>query len=188
MRVLSLEEVKKLLLNLPQRTSLERKHRLMILILYGLGVRTGELCRLNFQDIDLDKRQAYIFRGKNDINRYIPIPSGVYVELAIYLKSHRRRTGPLFLTDHKGKRVTVGYIGRLVRDLASKLGLEDVTPKVFRHTFASHLIEQKVPIEVLSSLMGHKTPRETGVYLHSTEFSRKESVHHLNEILAKEEL
>ena len=185
--VLSLEQIQQLISSLPQRTAIEREKRLIILTLYGLGLRTGELCRLNLRDIDLDKREVYIFKSKNDINRYVPIPDGLFVELAIHLKGQRRKSGPLFQTCHKKKRVGIGYVGSIVKEAAVRVGFDKITPKTFRHTFASHLIQKQVPLEVLASLMGHKTPKETGVYLHSFEVQRMNSANELENMLAKEE-
>lgn len=185
--VLSLEQIQQLISSLPQRTAIEREKRLIILTLYGLGLRTGELCRLNLRDIDLDKREVYIFKSKNDINRYVPIPDGLFVELAIHLKGQRRKSGPLFQTTHKKKRVGIPYVGSIVKEAAVRVGFDKITPKTFRHTFASHLIQKQVPLEVLASLLGHKTPKETGVYLHSFEVQRMNSVNELEHMLAKEE-
>src|SRR5690606_17675388 len=185
--VLSLEQIQQLISSLPQRTAIEREKRLIILTLYGLGLRTGELCRLNLRDIDLDKREVYIFKSKNDINRYVPIPDGLFVELAIHLKGQRRKSGPLCQTTHKKKRVGIPYVGSIVKEAAVRVGFDKITPKTFRHTFASHLIQKQVPLEVLASLLGHKTPKETGVYLHSFEVQRMNSVNELEHMLAKEE-
>lgn len=180
-------EVKQLIKSLPQSTHLQRQKRLMILTLYGLGLRTGELCRLNIQHIDLDKRMAYIFQSKNDVNRYIPIPDGLYVELAIHIKGQRKKTGPLFLTHHKNKRLSIGYVGSVLKEASVIAGLDPIKPKFLRHSFATHMINRGVPIEVLASLMGHKTPKETGVYLHSFEDGRKKSINELEKILTKED-
>jgi len=181
------ENVKQLIKSLPQTTQIQRQKRLIVLTLYGLGLRTGELCRLNIQHIDLDKRMAYIFQSKNDVNRYIPIPEGLYLELAIHIKGQRKKTGPLFLTHHKKRRPDVSYIGAIMKESSIIAGLDHVKPKYLRHSFATHMINRGVPIEVLASLMGHKSPKETGVYLHSFEDGRKKSIDDLEKLLTKED-
>lgn len=174
--VLTIEEVTKLIKALPQGSELERKKRLIVLMLYGLGLRTGELCSLNFNDINHEKQHVHIKQGKGDIQRIIPIPSGVWIELLVYLGS-RKNSGALFKTEAKKKRLGIHDIGDVVREAVQTSGLEkEITPKTLRHTFASHLMDRGVNIAVISSLMGHKSASETGVYLHSFENRKKDSM------------
>ncbi len=185
--VLTIEQVEKLIKDLPQRNFEEKQKRLIILTLYGLGLRTGELCRLDFKHIDFERREAFIFKSKREVNRHVPIPNGLFVELAVFIKGQRRKGGPLFQTSVKKKRLSVGYVANIVKEVSLKAGLENVTPKTFRHSFGSHLIERGVAIHVVSSLMGHKTPSETGVYLHSNENQRKKSIDQLETIITKDD-
>ncbi len=173
--VLTIEEVTQLIKILPQQTEIQRKKRLIVLMLYGLGLRTGELCSLNCADINHEKQHVHVKQGKGGIQRIIPIPNGVWIELLVYIKS--KKSGPLFKTDIKKTRMRISDIGHIIKEATLLAGLETgITPKTLRHTFASHLMDRGVSIAVISSLMGHSSPSETGVYLHTYKHRKEESM------------
>jgi integrase/recombinase XerD len=172
--VLSLVEAEKLVETCSASTAHERRSRLMVLLLYGCGVRTSELANVNVQDIDREKGELVILQGKGGKQRRIPIPEGVWTELLAFLAERGGRLGPLFKTEAKKKRISTREISDTVRGLGEKAGIEDkVTPQVLRHTFATHLMDAGVDIGVISMLMGHRSPRETGIYLHALEGSKR---------------
>lgn len=185
--ILTIDEVTILVKSLPQETDHQRMKRLIILMLYGLGLRTGELCSLNCSDINHERQQIIVRKGKGGIQRVLPIPDGVWIELLLYLKK-KKSQGALFLTAVKKKRVDVSYIGSIMSEAMENSGLGfEATPKTLRHTFASHLMDRGVSIAVISSLMGHVSPSETGVYLHSFKARREESMAIIHSKLDEEE-
>lgn len=178
-RSLSIEEARRLVLACPDATSQERRERLMVLLLYGCGLRTGELCALDVADIDRERRELTVQKAKNDRPRTVPIPGGVFMELLAYLLERGKR-GALFRTEARRKRICSHDVGDVVRRASQRAGLEaDVTPKALRHSFATHLMDRGVDLAVISSLMGHRSPRETGVYLHALPGKREAAVQKL---------
>ena len=185
--VLTLEQVTVLIHSMPQETELQRKKRLIVLILYGLGLRTGELCALNAIDFNHEKQHVHIKHGKGDIQRIIPIPDGVWIELLVYL-GKRRGQGALFKTEAKRKRLRIADIGDIIGEAVSLSGLDlKITPKTLRHTFASHLMDRGVSIAIISSLMGHRSPSETGVYLHSFKSRKEEAMKTFHSLIEGED-
>jgi len=78
------------------------------------------------------------------------------------------KRGALFRTDAKRARIRAVHLGAIVKDAAARAGIAGaVTPRTLRHTFGTHLMERGVDLAVIASLMGHRTPTETGVYLHA---------------------
>lgn len=187
-KFLTEEEASRLIKSCSRATKNDRQERLMILLLYGLGLRTSELCGLNGKDIDYDKQDVFI-KGKFDIERRIPIPGGVWIELISYIQENSIKRGALFKTHVKKVRIGIHDVGKVLKKYAelSELG-EGVTAKTLRHTFACHLIEKKVDIAVISSLMGHKSPTETSTYLHAFEKNKKSAVSKIESYLNEEEL
>lgn len=178
-RWLTVEEARRLVDACPSKTAAERRERIMILLLYGCGVRTDELCLLRLQDVDRERQELFIQRGKGDRQRTIPIPSVVYTELLAYLQERGGQRGYL-LRSHKGKRLRAHAICRVVSEVAERAGLAGgVTPKVLRHSFATHLMDRGVDLAVISSLMGHRSPQETGVYLHVLQQNTEAAVEQL---------
>lgn len=178
-RSLSVEEARRLVLACPDATALQRRERLMVLLLYGCGLRTGELCALDVADIDRERRELAVHKAKHDRPRTVPIPGGVFTELLAYLLERGKR-GALFRTEARRKRICSHDVGDVVRSASRRAGLgPEVTPKALRHSFATHLMDRGVDLAVISSLMGHRSPRETGVYLHALPGKREAAVQKL---------
>jgi site-specific recombinase XerD len=161
---LTLEEAERLVQ--ATATATPRRDRLMILLLYGCGLRTGELCALDVGDINRERQELIVQKAKNDRPRVIPIPAGVYTELLAYLLDHGKR-GPLFRTGGKQVRISDKYVCDVVTAVTTRAGLRaGVTARTLRHSFATHLMDRGVDLAIIASLMGHRSPQETGVYLH----------------------
>lgn len=153
----------------------ERRSRLIILLLYGCGLRNSELCGLNIQDIDHERQEIKVL-GKGPKERVIPLMDGIYTELLAYLKLRRVKMGALFKTPVKKTRVRQKDISNVVDEASARIGMEKkVTPMTFRHTFASHLADEGVDVAVIAKLMGHRTQRETDGYLHASKKTLSET-------------
>jgi len=163
---LSLEEAERLVRSCPRASAAERRDRLMVLLLYGCGLRTMELCQLDVANISRERQELTVRHGKGDRPRVIPIPDGLYTELLAYLLEHGRR-GALLRTAHLSRRITEKDVCAVVAAAVARAGLpSSVTARTLRHSFATHLMDRGVDLAVIASLMGHRSPQETGVYLH----------------------
>jgi integrase/recombinase XerD len=175
-RSLTLEEAERLVRSCQAGTFIERRDRLIVLLLYGCGLRTGELCALDVGNIQRERHELNVLKAKGDRPRTIPIPDGVYIELLAYLLERGKR-GPLFRTAARHKRLALKDVCNIVAAAADRAGLsDDVTPKALRHSFATHLMDRGVDLAVIASLMGHRSPQETGVYLHVLPGKREAAV------------
>jgi len=163
---LTLEEAEKLVQATSAIGPSARRDRLVVLLLYGCGLRTDELCSLDVAQINRERHELMVLRAKGDRPRTIPIPEALYTELLAYLLEHGKR-GPLFRTTAKHRRLRASDVCRIVKDTVDRAGLRpDITPRTLRHSFATHLMDRGVDLAVIASLMGHRSPQETGVYLH----------------------
>lgn len=166
-RTLTLEEAERLVRACPRQTALERRSRVVVLLLYGCGLRTAELCGLDAQDVNVERQELFIKRGKGERQRTIPVPAAVWTELLAYLIEEGHKRGPLLRTLAKGKRISAGEVGEIVKAATERAQVAGrVTPRTLRHTFGTHLMDAGVDLAVIASLMGHRTPNETGIYLH----------------------
>jgi integrase/recombinase XerD len=164
---LTIEQARQLVTACPAGTATERAERTVILLLYGCGLRTSELCNLSIQDVHRDRREIFVERGKGSRQRFIPIPEAVFVELLAYLLERAGKRGPLFRTGVKQHRISPKWVGNAVHRAAQRAGLDrTVTAKTLRHSYATHLMDRGVDLAVISELMGHRSPTETGIYLH----------------------
>jgi integrase/recombinase XerD len=164
--VLSEAEAAQLIHACPARTAKQRRERAMILVLYGCGLRTDELCQLRVEDMNRERQELIVWHGKGDRQRVVPIPQGVFTELLAYLADRGGKRGPFFKSP-RGSRVQAKVVCEVVRKAAEQAHLQRlVTPKSLRHSYATHLMDHNVDLATISSLMGHRSPTETGVYLH----------------------
>lgn len=163
---LSLDEAEKLVKATSGTGLTARRDRLVVLMLYGCGLRTDELCALDVAAINRERHELLVLRAKGDRPRSIPIPEALYTELLAYLLEHGKR-GSLFRTSTRGRRLRSHDVCHIVREAVTRAGLRpDITPRTLRHSFATHLMDRGVDLAVIASLMGHRSPQETGVYLH----------------------
>ena len=180
--VLTVQEAARLIETAPRESFIDKRNRMIILLLYGCGLRTSELCNLNIQDIDTENWNLFIRQGKGDVQRIIPIPQGIHNDILAYLLARKAKGGPLFRTEVKNRRISVKDISNIMKEAVKRAGIKwKITAKTLRHTYATHLMDEGVDIAVISSLMGHRGPAETGVYLHVLKHQPEDAVKKLEE-------
>ena len=179
-RALTLDEAQRLVNAYGRENAAARRLRLVVLLLYGCGLRTSELCQLDVADVIVERQEVFVRKGKGDRQRYVPVPEAVWIEVLAYLAQRSGKRGPLFQTCHKKCRLHPDDVGGIVKAAARRAGIDwTVTPKTLRHTFGAHLIDRGVDVGVISMLMGHRSPAETGVYLHALPGRKERAVERL---------
>lgn len=158
---LSLEEVEKLI-----DTATHIRNKAIIALLYSSGIRVGELVNLRAEDIYMSRMQVYIPNGKNHRDRFTILSQRALDLLIEYWKSYPIRREYLFVSTYEPhKKLTVSGIERMLKTVGNDAGIK-VHPHTLRHSFASHLIEQGVPINYVQSMLGHRCLESTQVYIH----------------------
>ena len=178
---LTIEQARQLVEACPATHRRERRDRLIVLLLYGCGLRTSELCQLDVGDVDLERQELVVRHGKGDRARRLPVPEAVWMVLLAYLAQRKGRRGALLRTWNKQVRLGVADVCEVVSAAGRQAGLPlALTPKMLRHSFATHLMDRGVDLAVIASLMGHRSARETGVYLHRLPGRAEAAVQRLN--------
>jgi integrase/recombinase XerD len=165
-RFLTVEQARQLLEACSASNRQERRDRLILLLLYGCGLRTSELCQLDLADVDLERQELVVRHGKGDRARRLPVPEAVWTLLLAHLAERKGRRGALLRTWQKRVRLRVVDVCAVVSAAGRRAQLPELTPKMLRHSFATHLMDRGVDLAVIASLMGHRSAKETGVYLH----------------------
>ena len=166
-RFLTVEQARQLIEACPGGSRQQRRDRLILLLLYGCGLRTAELCQLDVGDVDLERQELVVRHGKGDRARCIPVPEVIWLVVLAYLGERKGRRGALLRTFEKHVRLRAQHVCGVVAEAGRRAGLPlALTPKMLRHSFATHLMDRGVDLGVIASLMGHRSARETGVYLH----------------------
>lgn len=178
---LSLEEAERLVRSCTTGSPTERRDRMVILLLYGCGLRTHELCALQVQDVEPQRKELRIDVAKGDRQRVVPLPDVVHTELLAYLLERGGKRGPLLRTTAKLRPLSSREVCGIVSAAAARAGLTGkVTPKTLRHSYATHLMDRGVGVAVIARLLGHRSPSETGVYLHALKGRTQEAVDRLS--------
>lgn len=165
-RVPSPGEVRRLLKTLP-KTVLGIRDRAILEVLYGTGMRGGELVRLDLEDLDLAQGTVLVREGKGGKDRVVPLGNQAKEALALYLlnsrtKLRRGETRAVFLAKG-GKRMGRSHLSYRVRGLGQKAGVK-LRPHVLRHACATHLLKGRADIRQIQRLLGHKTLSTTERY------------------------
>jgi len=181
--VLSQREVKHLL-----KTPDLLKHRLVLALLYGCGLRRQELCNIKIQDADLDRKMLHIREGKGRKDRYVPLGEnlsrGVKTYLAaekpyIWLFNGKTNTGQL-------QQFTGSGVRWIVKESQRKSGIKKkVTSHTLRHSYATHLLEMGMDIITLKDLLGHVDIQTTLMYLHIAQLGREKAFSPLDRLYRK---
>jgi integrase/recombinase XerD len=141
----------------------------MILTLYYTGMRIGELCNLNLNDVNLTSNIIHIREGKGKKDRIIPISPKLKEILSYYLQSIRPEllSKRFFATSRTGK-FSQAYARNLIKQVERKLGWEkNITCHVLRHSTATNLLKKGVSLLQIQKLLGHSSLRTTEIYLHT---------------------
>ncbi|MGE5529781.1 MAG: site-specific tyrosine recombinase XerD [Patescibacteria group bacterium] len=178
-RILSVEEVARLLEQPDLKTPSGIRDRAMLEVLYATGLRVSELVALTVDDINLEEGYLRCF-GKGAKERIVPLGSISGKYLAFYLNHARKflAAAPgetiLFL-NHHGNRLTRQGFWKIIKKYADHLGIErGITPHTLRHSFATHLLENGADLRSVQEMLGHADISTTQIYTHLTKGKLKE--------------
>jgi integrase len=166
--VLSREEVWRML----TRSKL-LKHRILLGLLYGCGLRCFEVRNVRLRDLDFDRKVLHVVQGKGKKDRYLPLSVHLISGLKTYIDAEK--PADWLFSGQPAGRAGGDFDGRYsqrgvqwaVKQAAKQAGiLKDVHVHTLRHTFATHLIEDGLDIVSLKDLMGHVRIETTMEYLH----------------------
>src|SRR5665647_1988198 len=164
--VLSKEEVKKVL-----SAPMNEKHRAVLSIIYGCGLRRSEVITLEPQDIDRDRMLLSVRQSKGFKDRIVQV-SVKLVEMIDSYVSRYRPVVYLFEGQYQGSRYSAASIEKVFRMSCEKAGIKkNITLHGLRHSYATHLLEAGTDLRYIQELLGHKSSRTTEIYTHVTEKS-----------------
>ncbi|OGH71826.1 MAG: hypothetical protein A3G00_01085 [Candidatus Magasanikbacteria bacterium RIFCSPLOWO2_12_FULL_43_12] len=158
--VLSKNEVHKMI-----ELTVKPKHNCILCLLYGSGLRVGELVHLRAQDIDLERGVLIVRNGKGSKDRYVCLPE----KLRPVLETQKRIKQPedFLFTNGRGGGLTERTAQEVVKEAAERAEIKkNVSPHTLRHSFATHLLEAGTDIRYIQELLGHAKLQTTQIYTH----------------------
>jgi len=170
--VLSTEEIDAMVAEIDLSHPQGERNRSLIELLYGCGLRVSELINLRISDLFFDEGFIRI-EGKGSKQRLVPIAPVTKKYLRIYLKEVRTHqviqaeaTDIVFL-NRRGRMLTRTMVFLIVKELAEKAGIKKkVSPHTFRHSFATHLLENGADLSAIQQMLGHESITTTEIYTH----------------------
>jgi len=176
--VLTEPEVEKFLDSIPVSTDLNIRDKAMFELLYSCGLRVSEIVGLKMSNIDLDQG-LIIFIGKGNKERITPIGNKAMAALKEYFsharyKIERAREEYVFLNRFGRKLSRQGFY-KIMQSHAKRAGLKkNLYPHIFRHSFATHMLERGADIRTVQELLGHSSISTTEIYTTVTKKHLKE--------------
>ena len=158
--VLSQDEVLAIFHNTPNL-----KHRALLMLIYGAGLRIGEALNLTIHDIRSEESLIYIRGGKGKKDRRVPLSLKLLEVLRSYYKAYRPKS--YLFEGANGGRYSSKSASQVLKRSASRAGIaRKITLHTLRHSYATHLTNKGVNIQYLQEILGHNSPKTTMLYTH----------------------
>lgn len=145
------------------------KHRLLLAMLYGCGLRSYELCNLLQSDVDFERQTVFIRKQKGKIDRYVPLSLHLIRGLKKYFKTEKPVKyvfNSQVTKDGRAQPLTTRGIQWVIKECRSRVNTQKkFTAHTLRHSYATHLLEDGLNIMCLKELLGHAHIETTIVYL-----------------------
>ena len=167
---LSIKEIEMLIESIDLTHPQGPRNRAIIETLYGSGLRVSELINLKISDLYFDE-DLILINGKGNKQRLVPMGNMSKKQIKIYISDHRKTKDvkyrdTLFL-NRNGRNISRVMIFNIVNELAKKNNIKKkISPHTFRHSFATHILENGADLKTIQQMMGHENITTTEIYMH----------------------
>ena len=165
--ILTVDEIRKLI----DFTS-NIKHKAIIKLIYGGGLRVSEIVSLKKRDLNFDESLIHIGLAKGKKDRFVKMPESLKIELTALLNFS---DGKYLFESNRGGKLSTATIQAILKNSAKKAELQKrVYPHLLRHSFATHLLEAGTDLRVIQKLLGHASIKTTQIYTQISQASIKQ--------------
>lgn len=169
---LSVEEINKLIAAVDLSKEGGERNKAILETLYGCGLRVSELVELKISDLFFDEGFVKV-TGKGNKQRFVPMSNFTKKIIQIYqteIRTHlpiQKGYEDILFLNRRGKKLTRAMVFTVIKQLAEKIGLhKNISPHTFRHSFATHLLENGADLRAIQMMLGHESITTTEVYVH----------------------
>ena len=176
-RFLTQAEIEQLFAVPDTSTETGLRDRAMLELMYACGLRASEVAGLKFGDVDLEAGILTTI-GKGSKTRRIPVGTSAVEWLKSYLGLRRRQENieiPNIFVTSATTSITREVVYKVIKSHAAAAGLEDVSPHTLRHSFATHLVQNRADIRSVQQMLGHADISTTQIYTHMTDAHLRDS-------------
>ena len=178
--VLTVDEINRMVESIDLSSETGQRNRAIIEMLYGSGLRVSELVNLTLSGLNFDYEFVRV-TGKGNKERLIPLSSEAIKQIQIYLSNYRNRLPikrgdeDIVFLSRRGGRLTRNMVFTIIKTIAGAAGIsKNISPHTFRHSFATHLVENGADLRAVQEMLGHRSILTTEIYTHiDTTFLRQ---------------
>lgn len=169
---LSFEDVEKIIQAINTDTDLGQRNKCMIEVLYGCGLRVSELIDLKISNINF--KESYLkVEGKGDKSRFVPLAKFTSNLIKDYINTVRsknkinKKHEDIVFLNSRGSAMSRVIVFIIIKELAEKAGIhKNISPHTFRHSFATHLLQNGADLRYIQEMLGHSSITTTEIYTH----------------------
>lgn len=148
------------------KAPLNLKHRTMLVMIYGCGLRRGELLNLEHRHVDQERKLLIIKQAKGMKDRVVPLSDKMLARIREYREAYKPAVW-LFEGQGKGNKYSEASLQEVFKQALKKSGIDKpATLHWLRHSFATHLLESGTDLRYIQELLGHRSSRTTEIYTH----------------------
>jgi len=180
--ILSLDEIDKIINSIDLKNILDHRNKTILETLYSCGLRVSELINLKLSDLYF-KENFIKVTGKGDKQRFVPIGLNTQKIIKSFIINKRSKMKisdndlDILFVNRNGKKLTRAMIFTIVKSIANKAGIKKkISPHSFRHSFATHLLQNGADLRAIQMMMGHENITTTEIYMHLDKSHLKEIV------------
>ena len=169
--VLSIEEVKRILESVDLSTPEGHRNRAILEVLYSCGLRVSEVVSLRISDLFLEDSFIRVI-GKGDKQRLVPIGEPAAQAVQLYLSQTRRafaskKDEDILFLNRRGGKLSRQMVFLIIKRQCEAAGItKEISPHTFRHSFATHLVENGADLRAVQQMLGHESILTTEIYTH----------------------
>lgn len=169
---LSEEDINRIIACIDNSTDIGKRNKCILEVLYGCGLRVSELIDLKISNINF--KESYIMvEGKGEKTRLVPLANTTAEFIRSYIHTVRNKTkinkkyeDTLFL-NNRGTNMSRVIVFIIIKELTQKAGIsKSISPHTFRHSFATHLLQNGADLRFIQEMLGHSSITTTQVYTH----------------------
>lgn len=169
---LSFEDVNRIIKAIDLSTDLGKRNQCMIEVLYGCGLRVSELIDLKISNINF--KESYLqVDGKGDKSRFVPLATYTAKLIKDYITEVRskykinKKCDDILFLNSRGSAMSRVIVFIIIKELTEKAGInKKISPHTFRHSFATHLLQNGADLRYIQEMLGHSSITTTEIYTH----------------------
>lgn len=169
---LSIEDIDRIIENIDTKTDIGQRNQCILEVLYGCGLRVSELVDLKISNINF-KENFIIVEGKGEKTRLVPLAKSTSECILNYVKNVRavgkinKKFEDILFLNTRGTNMSRVIVFIIIKEMTQKAGItKSISPHTFRHSFATHLLQNGADLRFIQEMLGHSSITTTQIYTH----------------------